>query len=659
MKNESMGRVCYFSNSDLSIGANIDLAEVRVGEYEKYLPSELNGIIELWHIRKLFENISAKSEYSEEFEKIKSKTSEYNSIVARYFKNMNPTDAVDEYKTLEWAYRNTFWAIIDQFKCYNAIDADALKSIVGTNINELRCILKNCRLVEKYKQTIKELLLNSNLSAHLLLDEYVACPTNSDNEHLHFPSCLSINECENIVKKYLESDDPNLNYVRLITQAKDVAGKFVLSPKTRLKAERLARKLNDDLLHDPRTCITKRQFEVIFSDIEDKRMMSVSYEKGYSSYNYRKQFIASCSAKDKVIYCGRVFNWMDKHFMVNLINKNCEVSAFESAFMDKSKTAYPNFQIFEDKNNLAKYQLAGYNNTLLQLGIPIERLFENFYTSFFYDEFGYAGLPIRLPKQEEGWLEKCRIIYPELDNIARQYNTFVDEGEIDPELLKMLPPQKMTDAKSLLMNKYYEVNEKNTIIKRILFDMFASGSLLYHVEPYKDKEFHSLTELMTHETVCYDKYENYQKCEIDFLIENRILKIDDNRNLEYENIKVVPALKAIWEFGSCSYWHYDKDVRKGLDDLLELGFLVADDHLLTKNERGYFSYYTDDSKYTNGYAYRNHYAHGSSPQVDDKNAHATAYFTMLRLFIILMLKICDDLWLARRIIAENPILPNR
>lgn len=654
-----MDRVCYFSNTDLSIGPNLKLAEMRVYEYEKCVPSELNGIIELWHIRKLYENVSVRPEYSEEFEKIKSKTSEYNSIVARYFKKMSPTDAVEEYKTLKWAYRNTFWTIIDQFKCYNAIDADALKSIVGANINELRCILKNCRLVERYKQAIKELLLNEKLSAHLLLDEYVACPINNDNEHLYFPSCLSIREREDIVIKYLESEDPNLNYVRLITQTKDVVDKFVLSPKTRLKAERLARKLNDDLLHDPRTCITKRQFEVVFSCIEDKRMMSVSYEKGYPSYNYRKQFIYSCSAKDKVIYCGRVFNWMDKFFLVNLINKNCEVSAIESALMDKSKTAYPNYQKFEDKNNLAQYQLAGYNSTLLQLGMPIERLLENFYTNVLNDEFGYAGLPIKLPKEEEGWLEKCRIIYPELDNIARQYNTFVDDGEIDPELLKMLPPQKMSEAKSLLKNKYYEVNEKNPIIKRVLFHLFASGSLLYHVEPYKDKGYHSLTELMAHETVYYDLYENYQKCEIDFLIENRILKIDKNRKLRYENIKVLSALETIWEFGCCSYWHYDKDVRKGLDDLLELGFLVTDDHLLTKNERGYFSYYTDDSKYTNGYAYRNHYAHGSSPQVDDDNAHVTAYFTMLRLFIILILKICDDLWLARLILAENPILPIR
>lgn len=103
-----MDRVCYFPNTDLSIGPNLNLAEMRVYEYEKCVPSELNGIIELWHIRKLYENVSVRPEYSEEFEKIKSKTSEYNSIVARYFKKMSPTDAVEEYETLKWAYRNTF-----------------------------------------------------------------------------------------------------------------------------------------------------------------------------------------------------------------------------------------------------------------------------------------------------------------------------------------------------------------------------------------------------------------------------------------------------------------------------------------------------------------------------------------------------------------------
>lgn len=48
-------------------------------EYEKCAPSEINGIIELWHIRKLFENVVPKTECLEDFEMIKSKTSEYYS----------------------------------------------------------------------------------------------------------------------------------------------------------------------------------------------------------------------------------------------------------------------------------------------------------------------------------------------------------------------------------------------------------------------------------------------------------------------------------------------------------------------------------------------------------------------------------------------------
>lgn len=646
-----MDRVCFYSSADLSIGPNLELAKKRIKELENDMPTDLNGIIELWHIRKLFENVEPSPRWLEEFEQLKVKTSKYNCIVARYFKQLEPTTVANEYKKLEWKYRKTFWIIIDQFKCFNAINADTLKDIIMQNVNSLRNVLYNSRIVERYKQTIREILLHENQSAHLLLDEYVASHLSSNDEHLHFPSCLTIKEREEIVERYLESEKPNLNYVRLITQAKNVDGKFILSAKIRLKAERLVRKLNDELMHDPRTCITQSQVEIAFSDIDDKEIMTITYDQGFPSYNYRKRFIDSCSDRDKVIYCGQVFDWMDNRFMVNLINKNCEVDGLEYAFMDKSKTAYPNYQMFEYKNRLAMYQLNGYYKTLLQLDLSLEGLLEKFYNSFLNEEFGYPGLQIRLPKSGDGWLEKCRIIFPELDNIARQYDTYVDEDEIDSEYLSMLPPMKMTESKSLLANKYYEANEKNPIVGKILFNIFASGSLLYHVEPHKDKHYHSLANMIAHENVFYNKYEEYQKRELDFLIENRILKVDESGIVRYVNEKIISALSSIWKFGCCSYWHYDEEVREYLDELLAKGWLITDGHLLTKQERQYFSYYTDNSEFTNGYAFRNHYAHGCTPLTNDDNAHAFAYFSMLRLLIIIMLKIYDDLWLARRVLV--------
>ena len=83
--------------------------------------------------------------------------------------------------------------------------------------------------------------------------------------------------------------------------------------------------------------------------------------------------------------------------------------------------------------------------------------------------------------------------------------------------------------------------------------------------------------------------------------------------------------------------------------MFEKRWLVKDGHLLSKPERAYFSYYLDNMIFTNGMAYRNHYMHGSTPPVDDENAHLIAYQTILRLFAVLILKIEDDLWLANKL----------
>lgn len=646
-----MDKVCFFSNADMSIGSNLELAEKRIKELEEYIPTDIEGIIELWHIRKLIEVLLPKQEWLQEHERLKNKTTNYFSIVAKYFKQLNPKVVANEYRKLEWLYRKTFWTIIEQFKCYNAVDADLLKSIGRKDINDLRLILYNRGIVEKYKQVVKDILLQEKYSAHLLLDEFVARPSSHD-EHLYFPSCLNVNEREDIIVRYLDSEDPNLNYVRLIVQTKNIDAKFVLSPKTRLKAERLERKLNDELMRDPRTCLAESRIAVSFTDFDNSKIWDYSFENGGAYFKYNKRIIKTSSTIDKILYCGFVFEWVNTDFMLNLINKNCEVDGLEHAFMDKSKTSYPNYNTFNFKNDLAIMQLGGYCNVLEQFDISLERLLESFYFKYLKEDFGYPGLQIKLPKKEDGWLEKCRILFPELDNIARQYDTYIDEDEIDPDYLSILPPQKMIAAKSLFFNKYCEINEGCPIFVQILDWLFGSASLLMGVKHNIDNQYNSFVDLIIHESICYDLYREFQKDRLNILIDNGIIKLDELRIIRCVNLNMLFALKTIWEFGSCSYWHYNEVVRKSLDEFISKGWLVTDDHLLSKKEREYFSYYTDNSIFTNGFAYRNHYAHGCTPATSDEKAHIIAYFTMLRLLIILMLKIYDDLRLAKNVIKH-------
>lgn len=85
-----------------------------------------------------------------------------------------------------------------------------------------------------------------------------------------------------------------------------------------------------------------------------------------------------------------------------------------------------------------------------------------------------------------------------------------------------------------------------------------------------------------------------------------------------------------------------------LDEMLNKGWLIKSDNLLTKEEKRYFSYYMDNGEFTNGFAYRNLYAHGCIISEDDTNKHHIAYLVFLRLLTILILKIEDDLQCATR-----------
>ena len=344
---------------------------------------------------------------------------------------------------------------------------------------------------------------------------------------------------------------------------------------------------------------------------------------------------------------------MNRRYLVNLINKKCEVDTIEPFIMDKGRHSYPSYTHFNHKNSLSLYELCGYNEVLKRMGSSFEKELKLFYDSFLQAEYDYPSLPINFPMENDSSLNKCRVLCPELDAIVKQYDTFVKEDEINKDFIRLSKPIKVEDGKSLLENKYYEINVENETIDILLRGLFRSGnSLLHFVEPFKDKNYHSLIELLEHENdVLYSNYDDFQTPHLDFLIQQNLIGINDCGQLYIINKTQIEVLKSLWEYGVCSYWHYDTKGREILDDFFNKDWLIKDDHLLSSFERDYFSYYLDNMKYTNGMAYRNHYMHGSPPPVDDEKEHATAYLTILKLFAILILKIEDDLWLARRAIA--------
>lgn len=653
-------RVCYLSKDDLFVGHHIKMAGKRIQEVsEEGVPTDLEGIIELWHIKRIFEEGYRLQEWTDaEYEKLKSSTNGYNAIIANFFNGLNPTKIKSEFELLEWTYKKTFWEIIEAYKLYRLIEPETLREIVSKNNNYLREVLKCQGIVEKFKGVLRETLLSNVKSAHIVLDKYVAKQDLHRDVEMHLPSSLTIEDKEQILINYLQSDAPNVNYVRLITQIKDDKNNIKLSPKTRLLAERLEKKLNEDLLNDPRTVTTHWSVGVQFIDEEGIAPVVLKInEKGVPTYTYSIPYIRECDNTRRVVNCISLFDWLNVHFLINLINKRTEVDTMESLLIDKGRDSYPSYMKFDHKNRLSLYQLYAYEEVLKKNGSSIEKELKQFYECHLKEEYDFPGLPINLPKVDESALDKCRVLCPELDAIVHQYSIFVDEDEIDQDLIRLSKPLKVEEGKSLLANKYYEIAEGNNEIQSVLWGILGSGnSILSHVDPFKEKNYHSLIELLDNETnVLYSNYEEFQKPHLDFLIQQGIVDVNPDGFLYIVNQSTIKVLRSLWEYGVCSYWHYNDEERQVLDEMLAKGWLVKDNHLLSKPERDYFSYYLDNRKFTNGMAYRNHYMHGSTAPVSDENEHSIAYITFLKLLSILLLKIEDDLWLARRALAIHAI----
>ena len=655
-------RVCYFSKDDLSLGHYLEMAEKRIQEVaEGDVPTDLEGVIELWHIRRMINDECRFLEWTDEkFNTLKQATSGYNNIIAKFFNALDPKMLKSEFELLEWTYKKTLWKIIDAYKLYKLIEPETLREILVENINYLRMVLECHGIVEKFKGMIREILLNNVNSAHIILDKYVAKRDSHRDTDMHLPSNLTIEDKEQILLNYLQSDDPNVNYVRLITQIKEDKNQIRLSPKTRLLAERLEKKLNEDLLNDPRTVTTHWSLGVQFIDEEGRLPIELCIdERGNPTYIYSIPCIRNQNNVHRVGNCISLFGWMNQHFLLNLINKQTEVDTMESLLIDIGRDSYPTHLSFNKKNNLAIYQMFGYNKVLTQkLNSSFEIELKSFYEEHFRAQYGYCGLAISIPLNDDPALNKCRVLCPELDAVVKQYNTFVEEGEIDKDLIRLSKPLKVEEGKSLLINKYYEIAEGNNEIRSVLWNLLGSGnSLLSHVEPFKSKHYHSLAELLEKEKdVQYSNYANFQKPHLDFLINQNIIGVNSDGYIYIVSQSQLNVLRSLWEYGVCSYWHYNDKEQQVLDDMYAKGWLVKDDHLLSKPERDYFSYYLDNSRFTNGKAYRNHYMHGSTPPVDDENAHIVAYQTILRLFAVLILKIEDDLWIASKALLRGAVI---
>ena len=649
MKKED--RAHFFSTYDMSIPFNLERADAFIKKYKKgWCVKDINSIIEMYNIWLFVENGVQKKEWDDETIDIINK--KFKKEVVFFFAQLNRDTWTAYYRQIEVDYRHFFWDIIDRFSIDGLINEETLRSVFADDSWELRNLIKHERLVNKYELIITTLLKENESTAEWLLQEFVEEKTFQGHEQVYFPKSLSFKDREDIISRYLDSGRANLNYVRLIMLAKKDSN-LRLSDTVRLKAIRLEKKLNEEVLTTGSTVHFK--YTVSISGALDKPVKWVEKDEDENPILcYSKQVIKNCSDEDLIHYFRYVFEFLTPNGLIPFVSKVSESDVMERLIGIKGRYAYQTNMAFQYHEAISMLQVAAIQNVLSEEGRSIEKAIAVFYQQYLNKKYGFPSGSLSLAEDSADWITKCRSIVPEFDAIAKRYELYSQTGTVDEDLLRISSDRvRVTSVKSVNPVRYYVIKGQPDTLYRLFYLLFSDQCMLTFVEPYKNDRYRSFYQLLMaqDERVCYSNYHDYQQRDIDFLIEEGFLSKNENEMICVEKKAELGILKILYDYHCCPlnlYGGYGLEILKEME---HKGWLERDNYLLSPEERNYFEYYLYNSKYTNSRALRNRYAHGSNVDAEKVDIHRSAYYRLLILIILELLKIDDDL--SMKMIDQN------
>ena len=640
-------RAKFYSVDDLGNTMELTRAEEVLEAYieDKEL-EDINDVIELYNVKLLLDNQLALKKWTEEqIANYIKKTKTFGKVIVTFFRShFAENSAVYLFKDLYDGYEQDFWDIFEKFGLKDLLTPNVLLAILSENQDEVENILHCNKIVKDFDKELSHFLLTYSKTAELLVHAFLVNDPDDGKRQLYIPTSLSDTQKCEIVSRYLDSGNAKLGVIRILMQAKDVDG-LRLTPKIRLKAKQLEPKLAE-IPKDAIVAGIQYGFSIEFSPQKGIKPLNYSLDGLNQKFVYSEQYLDSLSDTELLNCFYTLFGYTDKNGLVNLCYNQNENLLLENILNKEVKGLYPVNDYFRLKNNIAFSQLIMFDNYLHRRGKCIESLIKNYYEVHFKNDYRYPSQTLSLPKDDDIFANKNKVIAPEMEAVIKMFDLFVEEGEINPELYEYKMGLRITLAKSLLKDKhkYAIIKEGPNEIYTPLGLLFSDQTLLSYVEPYKEDHYHTLFNLLSSgNPVFYNKYEDHKKPQIDYLIKKAYLKVTEDGLLVFDNFFKIQALKLLWDRREISYYHCEPEVRSEIDKMVQIGWLDFDDYLLSPSERHYVNFYLNNTEYSNGFQLRNKYSHGVSSCFTSEEEHRIAYYYFLMIFVILLLKIDEDI----------------
>jgi len=628
-------RVKYFAKENMLCGHYLVLAEHILRNLNCDKEYDINDLIELYQIKLYIDNDLFLLSWDEtDKASFKEKVKNIWSIIVKFWAKISDSNLIELFLSLEFGNQYAFWGLIEKLGTFKIFSESTFIEILDNSHLRIRDVLQNKKLVNHFRNALRVYLINNKNSAELILAQY-------EEKHLiekpsfYFPSCLTIEDKEQIILNYLNWDDANLNYIRLIINSRNTDN-LKLSDKTRLKAYNVERKKNNEILETGHVwnCST----HVALSQEQEVPVL-ITWEDNIQNVSYSTKWLDRLDDSFSIFQIfSNLFGFTDEFGLIELVGKKEEMDVMEKIFM-KSKNSYSQGMVFTRKSILSHLQIFIFSDYLRMKNKTIEIILKDVIDGL-NCSFGLKNLSVNFPSENTSNLEKVRMIAPEFESFLKQFQLFVEDGLIDHELLRISStPKNISDIKSLVEKKYgYGTSSQK--LQWIQHSFFSDQSMLWYVDPFKDKH-HNLFSLLDKEDVSLTDFKNYQRQAIESFIEDGYLIENHDGFVKINKVLDLLVIGKLYKDEVISYWHFPPEMRTVIDQMEEEGLICFGDTLFSEPEQKYFNFYLNKSEFTDGLDLRNKYLHGTNSYSDEE--HQNSYLIYLKLFVLALIKIVNDM----------------
>lgn len=635
-------KVKYYSNNDWSIGHSLKRSVQVLQEFDETRKYDSNEILEFYNIILMVKKnkVYPKSWDQTQTDKYVAICSAMEKYIAKEFVKLITDDNFKSlYNSIDYKYREDIFDIIDKYKVYEKLKFETLSNLFNVEGGIPKyMLLKRKSIVLHLDKELSNCLIDDFMSAEILLNKYVV-KKDCGRKEIFIPTSLTYEQKEKIVNDYIASDRANPNYIDAIINMKNTK-EFGISKKTVLAAKKKREHYTDNFFNN--NVGFEYGCEVGFAKDQTESVIYESYTpivKVKYSVDWIKDNLDQATLLNNFIY---LFEYCDNQMRLGVVSKTSQLGLTEKHFGIKGKDEYEYGVTFNIMNILSHLQIQGYHNLLKEFEVRLEEVIEWFFRTYLLDEFKIENYIIDMPSENSTYLEKCRSVSAEIESILTGYYLYVENGEIEPELLEMTPTPLFKDMKSLNNKKY--IYAKSDLYYRLAYLFFSDQCMLNYCGKTKKKEYDNFYLLLLSEKIKVEDVVEFEKDNVQFLLDNNYLVQDEEGFLKILDKEMIHIVKDLYKNEVINYLKKPLPIRNRIDELLADETLCEDNTLFTKLENDYFNFYLNNSEFGNALALRNKYLHGKKIGNDaNGDVHKYNYFILLRIVVLILIKINDDL----------------